>query len=199
MSTRRHLLAAAAALCLTVPLLAGAVAEAQAPPRHHADRVPKDYPRLGPSGTWHWYPTDEYAGGFKLKVPKDKSKPPTISKISFTSLKYGTANCPGPGTTFTVTGKVTLKPAPKRNDIYGYSPWDTGKVKGNKRGLGELDNFEGVKPVPVKVSVNGAAPVDGNVAFEFVKPQENKKYYGVVNVIQYGSCYLHVSFSYPDK
>ena len=52
--------------------------------------------------------------------------------------------------------------------------------------------------MPVTVSVNGAAPVAGNVAFEFVKPQENKKYYGVVNVIQFGSCYLHISFSYPD-
>ena len=191
----RRLLTATAALCLTAPLLAGAVAGAHQPRLSHADRVPNDYPRLGPSGSWHWHPTEEYAGGFKLKVPKDKSKPPTISKISFTSLKYGTINCPGPGTTYTVTGKVTLKPAPKRNDILGYSPWDTGKVRGSKR---DLDDFEGVKPVPVMVSVNGAAPVAGNVAFEFVKPQENKKYYGAVNVIQFGSCYLHISFSYPD-
>jgi len=190
MSTRHRLLATAAALCLATPLLSGAVAEAQ------SQAKPKDYPQLGPSGTWHWHPSEDYAGGFKLKVPKDRSKPPTISNITFTALKYGTVNCPGPGTTFTVIGKVTLKPAPKRNDIYGYSPWDTGTVKGSKRG--DLDNFEGVKPVPVTVSVNGAAPVAGNVAFEFVKPQENKKYYGVVNVIQFGSCYLHISFSYPD-
>ena len=189
MSTRHRLLATAAALCLATPLLSGAVAEAE--PR----AKPKDYPRLGPSGSWHWHPAEEYAGGFKLKVPKDRSKPPTIRKITFTALEYGTINCPGPGTTFTVTGKVTLKPAPKRSDIYGYSPWDTGKVRGNKR---DLDDFEGVKPVPVMVSVNGAAPVAGNVAFEFVKPQENKKYYGAVNVIQFGSCYLHISFSYPD-
>ena len=190
-----HLLAATAALCLAAPLLTG-VSEAQEPRHADAPRVPKDYPRLGPSGTWHWYPTDAYAGGFKLKVPKDRSKPPTISKITVTPLDYGTINCPGPGTTFTVTGKATLKPAPKRNDIYGYSPWDTGKVKGSKR---DLDDFEGVKPVPVMVSVNGAAPVAGNVAFEFVKPQEHKKYYGVVNVIQFGECYLHISFAYPDE
>ena len=189
MSTHR-LLATAAALCLATPLLSGAVAEAE--PR----AKPKDYPRLGPSGSWHWHPAEEYAGGFKLKVPKDRSKPPTIRKITFTALEYGTINCPGPGTTFTVTGKVTLKPAPKRSDIYGYSPWDTGKVRGGNRDIGD---FDGVKPVPVKVSVNGAAPVDGNVAFEFVKPQENKKYYGVVNVIQFGECYLYPGFSYPDK
>jgi len=113
-----------------------------------------------------------------------------------TLLDYGIYNCPPVGTVVNVVGKATLKPAPKRDDILGYSPWDTGKVKGNKR---DLNDFEGVKPVPVKVSVGGAAPVDGNVAFEFVKQQENKPYYGVVNVIQFGECFMHVSFSYPDK
>jgi hypothetical protein len=194
MSIRRNLIAASAALCLATPLLSGAVADAG------PARQGRDYPQLGPSGAWAWYPAEHYIGGFKLKVPKAKGKLPTLSKITFTAGDLAQSGCPTTGVEIKVLGKVTLKPAPKREDILGFSPWDTGGGGKSRASAGGGDPyFQGVKPVPVKISVAGAAPLDGQVAFEFVKPQENKKYYGVVGVIHFGGCYEQPSFSYPAK
>ena len=55
-------------------------------------------------------------------------------------------------------------------------------------------------PKGVKVQVGSAAPVAGQVAFQFVKTQPHKKYYGVDNVIGFGDCILdQAPFSYPGK
>ena len=191
MRIRRHLLAATLALCLAtlaVPLTSsGATA---APSRGEA------YPKLGPSGAWHLYADDDVDhGGFKIKLRK--GKPPALTKLTYiTGVER--AGCPVAGTVVKVTGKMVAKPASELEGVYGLDPWMV--AKGWKPDNPGYAYYDGLKPVPVEVQVGSAAPVAGKVAFQFVKAQPNKKYYGVTNVIAFGDCILdQAPFSYPGK
>lgn len=192
MRIRRHLLAATAALCLAAlasPLTSsGAIA---APSRGEGA-----YPRLGPSGAWHLYAGDDVDhGGFKIKLKK--GKPPALTKLTYiTGVER--AGCPVTGTVVKVTGKMVARPAPKLEGVYGLDPWMV--AKGWKPNNPDYAYYDGLKPVPVKVQVGSAAPVAGQVAFQFVKTQPRKKYYGVTNVIGFGECILdQAPFSYPGQ
>jgi hypothetical protein len=190
MSIRRHLVAASAALCLGTPLLSGAVAHAQ------TARQDRDYPQFGPAGPWHLHAGDDADhGGFKVKLKK--GKPPELTKITYiTGVER--AGCPVAGTVVKVIGKVVAKPAPELEGVLGYDPWTV--AKGYQPNNPDYAYYGGLKPVAVKVQVGSAAPVAGQVAFQFVKQQPHKKYYGVDNVIGFGDCILdQAPFSYPDK
>jgi hypothetical protein len=190
MSIRRHAVAACAALCLAAPFLSGAVADARRAPQG------QDYPQLGPKGPWHLYADDDADhGGFKLKAKK--GKPPELTGITYiTGVER--AGCPVAGTVVAVLGKVVAKPAPKLEGVYGLDPWTV--AKGYQPDNPAYAYYDGLKPVPVQVQVGSAAPVAGTVAFQFVKTQPNKKYYGVTNVIGFGDCILdQAPFSYPGK
>jgi hypothetical protein len=190
MSIRRNLVATGAALCVAVPLLSGAVADAR------PARQGQAYPRLGPAGPWHLYAGDDADhGGFKLK--QKSGKPPELTKLTYiTGVER--AGCPIAGTVVTVIGKVVAKPAPKLEGVFGFDPWTV--AKGYQPNNPAYAYYGGLKPVPVKVQVGGAAPIAGQVAFQFVKQQPNKKYYGVENVIGFGDCILdQAPFSYPGK
>jgi hypothetical protein len=190
MSTRRHLLAAAA-LCLTALTVPAAGSTATAAPTRGAA-----YPKLGPAGAWHLYAGDDLNhGGFKLKLKK--GKPPELTKLTYITY-VERAGCPVAGTIVKVTGKMVAKPAPKLEGVYGLDPWTI--AKGYQPSNSDYAYYDGLKPVPVKVQVGSAAPVDGKVAVQFVKAQPNKKYYGVTNVIGFGDCILdQAPFSYPGK
>lgn len=189
-----------AALLLTAGLVSAPIGSPGAVASHSpAAATRAAYPEPQ-AGQWDYdrYISEFEIGRFRVR-PGTGTKPPKVLAIRF-GVEAAEGSCPKVETRVTVITKpIALKKAPDIAE--GRTRYQWVMAKNTTYDEDFADHNYGLEPVPVQVSVAGAAAVPGTLSMLLQQSFEGGKYRWVVNhtVLSYKSCRLYALSGRPTS